>query len=69
MKKLTREQMKNVFGGDDQAELTPADGGGCNLGCTTGTAGGTCSSSYLPGSGNLPGTTLCTCSVSGGRGC
>lgn len=72
MKKLSRSEMKNVFGGK-----LPSDGGedagGCPIACT-GTAasnyqGGTCSVSTVPGNGTLPSTTTCTCSVSGGSGC
>ena len=64
MKKLSREEMKNVIGGSD---------GGCPT-ARAGTAasfyqGGTCSTYTSPGIGNLPATTGCRCSVSGGSGC
>jgi hypothetical protein len=67
MKKLSREEMKNVQGGKK------ANFAGCGPACA-GTAesnwqGGTCSSSSSPGVGGLPATTTCTCSVSGGSGC
>lgn len=72
MKKLSRNEMKMVFGGDDPFEV-PGDGAGCPAACTGTKAnnwqGGTCSASTLPGSGTLPPTTTCTCSVSGGSGC
>lgn len=64
--------MRKIRGGEE--ELSPVDNvGGCAAACT-GTAasnwqGGTCSATTLPGTGGLPPTSGCACSVSGGRGC
>lgn len=74
MKKLSREEMKNVIGGDDEnlGESGGSDGG-CPTACAgtaaSGYQGGTCSTYTSPGIGNLPATTGCRCSVSGGSGC
>ena len=68
MKKLSRNDMKNVLGG----KIAPSVGG-CPAACA-GTAasnwqGGTCSATTLPGTGGLPPSSGCQCSVTGGSGC
>jgi len=74
MKKLSREQMKNVFGG---YALPPDDGGDgdgesiiCNVACSyaagSNTEVGTCSKETTKGKLKL---SYCKCSIAKGTGC
>ncbi len=67
MKKLSRNEMKNVFGGDEA--ISEIGGAGCNAACvaSNGQSSGTCSSTSI----TVSGVTFsgCECSISGGRGC